>query len=426
MLNKASKRAAFVDVSNTVNVARPSKDDLILNGKHNLKPAERSIISQAEKKATTLQRQAQRPISALSLKSLVGGITHPREPILKQPLAEIQHNIQPALQPANMNIRKMTTTKSTAIFKDAVSRQAERSEEVSTKLPPSTVPLPLVNRELPPRQTYNKSNNLVEPHLHRVPSKYMDAVEVAPEASEHVEHIIEQTTSEDVPAARSDGVYIDGNGAVQVYDFDDLAEYPEETVELAGINVPISSKDTGSTGLAALDELLNIQPSREMSEVAQKETLPPVSEPEEYWEEDAVESYDEEGYVTARSFKSRTDNTTGNATTVLFPKVTQKTKKEISAAKDLVERSKTVEELEDEAWDTTMVAEYGDDIFGYMKELEVCLCWMLTGIVVAKTFTDQDVAQRSLYGQSSRNSMVDASCAHGLDCPGPSPVQPSS
>ena len=31
----------------------------------------------------------------------------------------------------------------------------------------------------------------------------------------------------------------------------------------------------------------------------------------------------------------------------------------------------TEEELEEEAWDVSMVAEYGDEIFAYMRELEV-------------------------------------------------------
>lgn len=46
-------------------------------------------------------------------------------------------------------------------------------------------------------------------------------------------------------------------------------------------------------------------------------------------------------------------------------------KKEIAAATELVESSRTQEEIEDEAWDTSMVAEYGDEIFAYMRELEV-------------------------------------------------------
>jgi hypothetical protein len=99
--------------------------------------------------------------------------------------------------------------------------------------------------------------------------------------------------------------------------------------------------------------------------------LPLVSEPEEYWEEEEEEVYDEQGYTTAHSYRSRGDNTTGGATTVLFPKVTNKVKKELAIAKEIVESSRTLEEIEDEAWDTSMVAEYGDEIFSYMRELEV-------------------------------------------------------
>jgi G2/mitotic-specific cyclin 3/4 len=49
----------------------------------------------------------------------------------------------------------------------------------------------------------------------------------------------------------------------------------------------------------------------------------------------------------------------------------QKIKREIAAAKQYVEGSRTAEEIEDDSWDTSMVAEYGDEIFQYMRELEV-------------------------------------------------------
>jgi hypothetical protein len=100
---------------------------------------------------------------------------------------------------------------------------------------------------------------------------------------------------------------------------------------------------------------------------------PLVSEPEEYWEEEEEEVYDDQGYTTAHSYRSRGDNTTGGATTVLFPKVTNKAKKELEAAKEIVENARTAEDIEDELWDTSMVAEYGDEIFAYMRELEVSL-----------------------------------------------------
>ena len=51
-----------------------------------------------------------------------------------------------------------------------------------------------------------------------------------------------------------------------------------------------------------------------------------------------------------------------------FQKSPARVKKELAAAKDVVESSRSVEEIEDEAWDTSMVAEYGDEIFQYMRE----------------------------------------------------------
>jgi G2/mitotic-specific cyclin 3/4 len=97
-------------------------------------------------------------------------------------------------------------------------------------------------------------------------------------------------------------------------------------------------------------------------------------EPQEYWEEEEDEEfYDAEGYTTARSFRSRGDNTTGGLTMLLEPRVTTRSIKELAAAKEYVELNRTEEDVEDEAWDTSMVAEYGDDIFAYMRELEVSL-----------------------------------------------------
>ncbi|KAF2199751.1 hypothetical protein GQ43DRAFT_105166 [Delitschia confertaspora ATCC 74209] len=98
------------------------------------------------------------------------------------------------------------------------------------------------------------------------------------------------------------------------------------------------------------------------------------SDPEEYWEEDEEEEYfDADGYTTARSLRERGDNTTGGVTIVLAPRVTTKSQRELMAAKQYVETHKTVEDIEDEQWDTSMVAEYGDEIFEYMRTLEETL-----------------------------------------------------
>jgi G2/mitotic-specific cyclin 3/4 len=92
---------------------------------------------------------------------------------------------------------------------------------------------------------------------------------------------------------------------------------------------------------------------------------------EEYWDEDEdQEYYDADGYTTARSLRSRSDNTTGGVTLILAPRITAKTQRELEAAKQFVELNRSAEDVEDEQWDTSMVAEYGEEIFEYMHSLE--------------------------------------------------------
>ncbi|KAK4243817.1 cyclin-like protein [Corynascus novoguineensis] len=99
--------------------------------------------------------------------------------------------------------------------------------------------------------------------------------------------------------------------------------------------------------------------------------LPSASELEEYWdEEEEQELYDEQGYTTAHSYRSHGDNTTSGPTTLLAPHVTTSVQEELEMAKAYVADHQTEEEIEEEAWDVSMVAEYGDEIFGYMRELE--------------------------------------------------------
>lgn len=101
--------------------------------------------------------------------------------------------------------------------------------------------------------------------------------------------------------------------------------------------------------------------------------LPVASELEEYWdEEEEQELYDEQGYTTAHSYRSYGDNTTSGPTTLLAPSVTAGVQGELEVAKAYVLDHQTDDEIEEEAWDVSMVAEYGDEIFAYMRELEVC------------------------------------------------------
>ncbi|KAI5862945.1 cyclin-like protein [Durotheca rogersii] len=85
--------------------------------------------------------------------------------------------------------------------------------------------------------------------------------------------------------------------------------------------------------------------------------------------------YDEQGYTTAHSYRSRGDYTTGGATTVMLPpELTKKGEAELEAAREIVESKRIAEEdEEDELFDISMVTEYGDEIFQYMREIEMTL-----------------------------------------------------
>ncbi|KAI1438715.1 hypothetical protein GGR50DRAFT_685130 [Xylaria sp. CBS 124048] len=90
-------------------------------------------------------------------------------------------------------------------------------------------------------------------------------------------------------------------------------------------------------------------------------------------EEDETGDYchDDQGYTTAHSYRSRGDNTTGGVTTIMFPpKLTKKGQAEVDAAKRIVDSRRTAQEIQEDAWDISMVAEYGEDIFQYMREQE--------------------------------------------------------
>lgn len=96
-------------------------------------------------------------------------------------------------------------------------------------------------------------------------------------------------------------------------------------------------------------------------------------ETEEYSDEDYDEDlYEDQGYTTANSIRSYGDNT-GGATTLLVPRMTANIQHELELAKVHVEKNRPQVDVEDEEWDVSMVAEYGEEIFEYMRELEVSI-----------------------------------------------------
>lgn len=363
-LKAAAKRTAFGDVSNTSNLLRPSKDDAAIGARRDCHPPEKYLPLQDEKKATALLRPAQRPLSVSGLKGLLSDVVTSTHQLLpKQP--EVQKPLQPA-----PSIRKIVAKRNNTVFKDRSQLQPGQTILKPHTPPPPIAPVAPVRRDLAPRKQSQTKNHSEEPQLiTRGPTSSHTTDSKTREDAAATSSIPGPT--EDTSAIRSDGVYINEDGEIRLYQYcddnDEMQEsaYQEEIVPSADVKREADHYAATNLLLEAESEGLELEP-------AYKDRLTSVSEPEEYWdeEEEEEENYDEDGYVTARSYKSRGENTTNGATTVLFPKVNQRVKRELAAAKELIE-SRSREDSDDEAWDTTMVAEYGDDIFQYMKDLEV-------------------------------------------------------
>ncbi|KAF5025889.1 hypothetical protein F66182_2008 [Fusarium sp. NRRL 66182] len=137
-----------------------------------------------------------------------------------------------------------------------------------------------------------------------------------------------------------------------------------------GVGLDASLKEEYSDAHTKLPEISEEQPVIPVS--YEEGHIPAMSEPEECWEEEEDEDFDDQdqAYTTAHSFRSR-DLTAGGATTIVPPRVTARVQRELEDAREEVERTRTHDEVEEELWDVSMVAEYGDEIFEYMRELEI-------------------------------------------------------
>ncbi|KAF4987699.1 hypothetical protein FDECE_15328 [Fusarium decemcellulare] len=202
-----------------------------------------------------------------------------------------------------------------------------------------------------------------------------------PQLKHQQQHSLRRTQSKqlDKIVPKPDAVdvaYTDANAAaVPIQE----VEYPyDHAAYLDALYLPI---ETG-VDLDASQKEEYPEPPSNLPEIAEEEPVVPVtyeegpipamSEPEECWDEEEDEDFDDQdqAYTTAHSFRSR-DLTAGGATTIVPPRVTARVQRELEEAREEVERTRTQDEVEEELWDVSMVAEYGDEIFEYMRELEI-------------------------------------------------------
>ena len=363
LIKAGAKRTAFGDVSNITALPRPSKDDSTLPSKPDVQVSIKPIQPLPEKKLAAFTRPAQRPLSVSSIKSLLtGGNSNSTDqpPSQKASLADLSAQPQAGLG------RKVLTKRNTTIFKDTV-LDTVREVDVPTQQPLTNSFVETGSTSFPELDA--GSNLILPPPLST--NTALEPIKESPQGP--------TTVFSDASLPSIEAVTLDSRSQQQDSNTAQPAPEPVKKQE------PQISTVISKPVYQVIHHPIPLPPTAQYDHTAHIPTLPPVlppldpqhaylpslPEPEEYWEEDEDVPLEEDGYVTARSYRSKGENTTGGATTILFPKVSQRVKKELSAAKQLVEATRTAEEIEDETFDTSMVAEYGDEIFTYMREMEI-------------------------------------------------------
>lgn len=339
-----AKRAAFGDVTNlsTKNANGANEDHKIVKVQsvahvrglaqvHGLANKENVQLGKKE----SLVRPAHRP-AALGIKSKNLGETRPRDRLKKPDRAIVRQ------QPSQVYWADNTDV--------GYQANIEESEEQS-----SLQPVPVESAFVQPPRHHKSQPQLKEqrPNLRRTQSRHLERTDIANDRS----------------------------NALNVHS-DILSVQEEEPVTAPREEPEIVETHTDRLLQAEIEHLehyADLHPHLpEISEEPQFDSAtfkdgrtPGLSEPEEYWDEDEEEYEDhDQAYTTAHSVQSA-GMTIGGNTTILQPKVTTRVQRELEEARVEVLQTRPQEDIEDEAWDISMVAEYGDEIFDYMRELEV-------------------------------------------------------
>lgn len=315
----AAKRSAFGDISQTTRGNRPLTEILAVG---------KETKTQQEKKTSMLQQPAQKPLP-----------THNASTI--QPLFEVSQNGP---------TRNILARRATTIFRDH-STLAHISQQINEGLPrksestaqPSAVLKSKVEVQLPepiPTQSIES-----KPRSHSYLLAGIADLHIPTAPIENEKPLPTEVPAVAVPLKKSAALY----------------EMP----------VIVDIRLAEAKMMAILHSKDNIIPQA-------IEPLP-VKGPErnDYYDTQAyIDDYDEnledDGYVTARSYRSRPDNLTdGNLTTILKPLINREFERELQAAAAVMSSLQEPSGADDDDWDISMVSEYKDEIFEYYLELEV-------------------------------------------------------
>lgn len=356
-----AKRAAFGDVTNVSkglggrgDETKGAKKAVMVTTNH----ASASFLNKENAvrvSKDSLSRPAQRPAALASNKSKI---------------STTETRVQPLQRKPN-GITTTTTTTTTSTTKESAykldidipQQQQQRTTKSTTVTQtkssfPSSQPAPEPHSLQPRHHKSQPQLKQQQPALRRTQSK-VEKPKHAPErvslAAADIGPLVMPALVEDFLA--SDDSYLDP------------LSIPSEEASRADVNHDDSHVEEVMPKLPHISEEATI----DIGTFKEGITLA-LSETDEYWDEedDDDEEYDDQdqAYTTAHSTRSR-DMTLGNATTILAPRVSSRVQRELEEARIEVEQTMTPEEIDEETWDVSMVAEYGEEIFAYLRELEV-------------------------------------------------------
>jgi len=355
-LKTAAKRTAFADVSNMNRGGLTVKDDSAIITKSTLQPL-KDAAGQENIKAATLLRPAQRPLSVAGVKGFFNSLASGSSSNLSKAVIAEQRP-ETIAQPAN--VKKPLARKATTIFKevDPPIKDFAQTSVASETWKPAVAPEILAPKPMLPSQKEVLSNPNI--NLQQLASSYAPKPAVLPESYELLYREQQQQVIE----------------ASYLLVKEHQPSITEPPLHQAPSNhfvpevVPLQTTDRR--------QITTILETEEPLPPIEVETIQYFEAQGLYDEEQFDDQYEEDGYTTARSFKSRGEYTTGPTTVLVAPRMTAKVERELLAARNYVEGSRAAHEIEeDESWDTSMVAEYGEEIFGYMRVLEVSKLWKI-------------------------------------------------
>ncbi|KAF1808322.1 hypothetical protein P152DRAFT_227101 [Eremomyces bilateralis CBS 781.70] len=328
-----NKRTAFGDVSNTFRPLQPIKD--ANNKTIDVKP---NVLPNEPTKTAALLKPAQRPLSAAVSKPILSSTAHSLNGLLDKRLQK------PVIEEAAKPVVKRQTT----VFKEV--NDVALVTSVTTQEPAKLSSIDATsNLDYPIQEKSTTCEGMAKPVTDQLPLVQNLAIDplltsIAPNPPHRIENV------QSIPAVPE----------------------PTQSHPLKEIDNLAGHEASYLNDISYLKALIEPDLSEPIADASMpKADVPPVRDVEEYWDaEEEEEFYEAEGYTT-RSLRSRAENTTGAVTVNLTPgRKTAKIRTELDRAGLWVEQNRPIEEIEDEDWDPSMVAQYADEIFEYMEELE--------------------------------------------------------